>query len=355
MSAVALRWTIKNYAMQTIRKPLVSLKYFLSRIRLLGIHLLDAASDLFRYLQGSNAFQYKQDRQSLQVLIFFNYHKIEKSLSLPEVKPLFGLGYIETLLNLLDQWIALTRDCDAVAFRGALGALVQYRRKVGDPLSRQRPEILARIDRLLAAYPLDGSGANSGGVVTLSCQDVLPVISQDEFAAFVNQRHSVRMFSSRPIIDETITAAVKLAQHSPSVCNRQSARVRVFSSSADKAKVLECQNGNSGFGHLADRVLLVTSDLRAFLSSGERHQAYTDSGLFAMTLIYALHAQGVASCCLNLSQSFKEERKLRRVCALSKSEVPIMLIAIGYPPEHFPVALSSRLATDSILSFQAIK
>ena len=76
-----------------------------------------------------------------------------------------------------------------------------------------------------------------------------------------------------------------MAQQSPSDCNRQPWRVHAYTSPEDKERVLRVQNGNSGFGHEAARVLLISADTRTFVTSGERHEAYVNCGMFAMTLL----------------------------------------------------------------------
>jgi hypothetical protein len=139
------------------------------------------------------------------------------------------------------------------------------------------------------------------------------------------------------------------------VCNRQSWRVHVFSEAADKAMILRHQNGNLGFGHLADRVLLVTADMRTFVSSGERNQAFLDGGLFSMSLLYALQARGIATCPLNLSISFQVDRRLRKAARIPGWETPLMMIAVGYPPDRLNVAASARLPTESMLFFRSLK
>jgi nitroreductase len=315
-------------------------------------HSLDASYDLFRYLRYSNSFLYSSDnRQKLESLLFFYYHKIEKGLAMPTVKPLFGLGYIETTLELAEKWVQRTSDQEAVVFRGAYAALADYQKHVAKLLSQARPDIVRHLDQFLTDYAQPDQDLSCGGTITISKKEKSETCQSMNFERFVYQRHSVRSFVERHIPDTAIVHAVKLAQRTPSVCNRQCWRVHIFTSPADKARILQHQNGNEGFGHLADRVLLITADLRSFLSSGERHQASVESGMFAMTLILAFEAQGIASCCLNLCLSAFGEIALRRESRISEWEIPIMLIVIGYPPESLQVAISARKSTESMLTF----
>lgn len=315
------------------------------------IHSLDACYDFSRYLGYSNSFIWSvRDRQRLESFLFFEYHKIEKALALPDVKPLFGLGYIESLLDLLERWVRLTGETDAVVFRGACASLVQYREHVAEPLAKERPNIARRLDAFLADYEVSDQDLDLGGTIALDAEELQA--QTNSFDHLVRQRRSVRNFAKRHIPDSAIRQAVSLARKSPSVCNRQSWRVHVFTSDADKATVLQHQNGNRGFGHLADRVLLITADLRSFLLSGERHQGFTDAGMFAMTLLYALRSQGIASCCLNACTSWSQDVALCRACKIPRWETPVMMILIGYPPESVRVAAAARISTDAILSFR---
>jgi hypothetical protein len=52
--------------------------------------------------------------------------------------------------------------------------------------------------------------------------------SRHDLSGFFASRHSIRQFSDKPVDLEMIVRAVRMAQKTPSVCNRQAARVYVF-------------------------------------------------------------------------------------------------------------------------------
>lgn len=316
------------------------------------LHCLDAFYDLVRYLHFFTPLRTRtRQRCKLEALIFLHYHKIEKTLALPETPELFGTTYLATLLDLLDRWAESTGDLQAVVFRGALGALRMYRDRVGRRLGEECPVLLDRLDRQLAASGKMNAGRQEGGTCQLTAAALQTAV---DFEQLVQMRRSVRNFSPRPVPDDVISQAVRMAQQSPSDCNRQPWRVHVYTSPEDKERVLRVQNGNSGFGHLAARVLLISADARVFVTSGERHQAYIDGGMFAMTLIYALQAQGVASCCLNLARYCFQDVAVHRACRIPAWELLIMMVAIGYPPSELQVAVSARLPTEAVLSWRAL-
>jgi hypothetical protein len=138
----------------------------------------------------------------------------------------------------------------------------------------------------------------------------------------------------------------------PSVCNRQAWRVYVFTDDEDKRRVLQHQNGNRGFGDRISQLLVVTCDLSAFVTIGERAQAWVDGGMFSMSLVYALHFAGLGTCCLKAPNEIREDRALRRVCGIPDCEVVIMMIAVGHLIEEFAVAQSARRALEEVVQFR---
>lgn len=114
-------------------------------------------------------------------------------------------------------------------------------------------------------------------------------------------------------------------------------------------EALRWQPGNRGFGHLASRALVVTVDLQAFSGPGERNQAWVDGGMFAMSLLYALHSLGYGACPLAWSQRSSFDRQARAALGIPPNEVIIMMIAVGTLPERFRVAVSQRLSGKTAL------
>ena len=320
-----------------------------------ALHVLDAAYDFVRYLRFFTPLRARTaEKRKLEALLFVHFHKIEKTLALPDPPPLFATGYLGAFLDLLDRWGKSIGDPQSVAFRAACGALLRYRERVGTRLAREFPELSARLDRTLASYAPANPEEPSGGTRRSSAVEFRAVAEATDFPRLAEARHSIRNFTPDPVPDEVIVRAVRIAQRTPSVCNRQAWRVHVYTSPEDKEVVLRTQNGNSGFGHLAARVLLISSDSRVYVTSGERHQAYVDGGMFAMSLVYALQAQGVASCCLNLCNYFFQDVAVHSACQIPAFEVPIMMIAIGYPAAEFEVALSARLDTREMLAWRQL-
>ena len=171
-----------------------------------------------------------------------------------------------------------------------------------------------------------------------------------DFSEFAHQRHSVRWYSDEKIDEDTIVRAIKLAQTAPSACNRQSIKVYVIDSEEKKQQVLKLQNGNRGFGHKADKILLITSDMKCW-SYRSRSSAYLDAGIFTQNLLYALHYYNICACTLNASVDRKTRKKIQSIIGHDESEIAIVFISIGKAPDQFMVAGSQRINTQQICKF----
>ncbi len=187
-----------------------------------------------------------------------------------------------------------------------------------------------------------------GGTHDIRREQVLAHARRD-LAPFFASRHSIRQFAPDPVPRALIEQAVVMAQKTPSVCNRQTSRVYAFDDPIERRQVLACQRGNAGFGHEIQVALVVTSDIEAFFTVGERNQCWVDGGMFAMSLVYALHSLGLGTICLNWSVEYPLDRRLHTVAGIPASQAVIMMIGVGFLPERLRVTQSPRKALDEVL------
>ena len=72
--------------------------------------------------------------------------------------------------------------------------------------------------------------------------------AHDSFAQLALARRSVRDFADVPVPDDALREAVRLAQLSPSACNRQPCRVYAVTESARMAELLEFKTAIAASG-----------------------------------------------------------------------------------------------------------
>jgi nitroreductase len=197
---------------------------------------------------------------------------------------------------------------------------------------------------------IDAATDGQGGVLPAgaSREAVVEACAPRDFLDVVYGRRSVREFTSEPVADADIARAVQIAMQAPSVCNRQSARVHQIDDPRTIAAVLKLQGGFGGY-EMPPRLLLVTSDLRAFLFAAERNQPFIDGGLFMMTLLLGLEQVGLGSCSLNTAMGTEREVKIRQILGIAEHEVFIACIAVGHYDPAVLVPQSKRVAVDDIL------
>lgn len=252
----------------------------------------------------------------LEAQLTRDYHRAEKGLALAEPRQPFGAD----LLRRLDALIPTAENtASAESYvqdaRSARAALVAW--NAGGEVD---PEVA----------PVDGEGDRLTSIQTM-------------FAT----RHSVRDFADRDVDEALLREAADLARTSPSVCNRSPWLVRFYQGTMAQ-EALQYQSGNGGFGHAVPAVAVVSVELGYFVGSGERNQAFIDGGIFASSLMWALHGLGLDTCMLNLSLPVPIERRLRDGLGIPASEVPIMMIAIGYGRDGHRVSRSPRRAVDKL-------
>lgn len=180
-----------------------------------------------------------------------------------------------------------------------------------------------------------------GGYLALDAESIR-ADARGDFASLARSRHSIRHFSDAPVDPALIQRAIEIAQKTPSVCNRQSWRVYCVREPDLKQRVAQLQGGNRGFGEQIDTLLIIASDLHSFFAINERNQAYVDGGLFSMSLMYALHYQGLGTCALNWSADVRKDRRLKKVAGIPDCMNIIMLMAVGQLPDTLRVARSVR-------------
>ncbi|TDP63344.1 nitroreductase family protein [Roseateles toxinivorans] len=306
--------------------------------------------DLSNYLTGSGLLRQYQHRSSLEAGLIKAYHRIEKGLALREPRPGFGRDAVDTLLRDGEKFLQLHGPSTTlVRVVQALDEYVAFNRGHGVDLAWLLPRLEAMRQALQAGNCWRAAPVEAG--TRLVRRDDIHAAAKHDLSAFFAQRYSVRQFAPEPVQAELIEQAVRMAQKTPSVCNRESGTVFVVTDRARMAELMALQNGNRGFGDQAGALMIITSRQDTFLSAGERYQAWIDGGLFAMSLIYALHSLGLGTCCLNWSVEPQADRALKSASGIPTDHAVIMMLALGHLPEEFRVANSPRRPLTEVLHY----
>ena len=300
--------------------------------------------DARRFLRFSSVNGRQGSAGNVRAWIDADVHKIEKALALKTPRPGFGKPVVRRLVDNLHSYLDHSEaDLSVELAVNALAAYEEFNARHGVSDDQLASEIRSVRDRTA-----EGCDGGRGGTRDITRRDI-HACAKIDLEPFLLSRHSIRQFSDEEVSPELIERAVKMAQRTPSVCNRQATRVHVFSDPTDRARVLSCQLGNAGFGEQIKVALVITVDLETFFSVGERNQGWIDGGMFAMSLIYALHSLGLGTCPLNWCAEKERDEHLHRVAAIPDSEMVIMQIAVGHLPDTLKVAQSARKPLSRVL------
>lgn len=268
------------------------------------------------------------------------YHRLEKSLSFRNRRKGSGWSAASDLVTLMSRG---GFDPAAAGYHENVGIKVLHDFVALSPEEHRARE---QVDRFLQQTKLASA---EGGVIDLCADDLLAGRLESPERFFLS-RHSVRDFQPRPVPRELLERAVQLAMKTPSVCNRQAWHLYHLEQRESIDRALQLQNGNRGFGHEIPCLLIVTADLTAFDTHGERFQHWIDGGMFTMSLVLALHSLGLASCCLNWSRGPLDDLALRKSVRIDGAHTVITMMAVGYASENLKVCYSARRPLQSILS-----
>lgn len=312
ITAVAPQWIVRAYRKRGIRSE------FLRDYRDY------VASTAWR--RGAVSRDARRDPQeSARARLTLAYHGLEKGPTVPNPHRPFG---VQKRVQ-VEQWLGVTE---------ALGASPEAAEHARDAIN--------------AMEAFNKTGIISDIVSPRSSWDGRRV-PLDRLEQFMTSRNSVRNFDpDRTLPVDEVHSAVKLAGAcTPSVCNRRAYRAHYYARRDQIDAALALQNGNRGFGSTVPGLLIVTERRSAFVGAGERNQRWVDGGLFAMTLVWTLHAFGMGTCFLNWSQTNQQSDRLRTAVGIPEDEDIIVLIALGYPSADHRVARSpERLLSDVLVT-----
>jgi len=269
------------------------------------------------------------------------YHSLEKSLSYKLRRRGAGWNTAEELMVLLDD---LTDKKESIGFQDkiAINVLEEFCRLDKSELAETNS---AKIDWLLSEF--ERYRIVGGGTVSLSPEYFSAHALEDPEDFFLS-RYTVRDFSEKIVSKKIIERAITLSMKAPSVCNRQAWHVYNIINKDKIIELLKFQGGCTGFEHEVPSLLLITIDLKAFDSAGERYQHWIDGGIFSMSLVLAFHSLGLSSCCLNWSRTAQADLKFRKLINIEPEHSMMLMLAVGYPKDEIKVCASARRPLDEI-------
>jgi len=149
-------------------------------------------------------------------------------------------------------------------------------------------------------------------------------VSESACLEFLLSRRSIRVFEDRDVPMDLVMKAIDVARYAPSARNSQPWRFYVVKRRDVIDKLSEIHVGATPLKR-AKLAIVVTS---VPSESPTSHQV--DAALAAMYLWLALHCLGLGAVWI---QTLKNVDDVRKIVGIPDSEIPIAILAVGWPAE----------------------
>lgn len=302
------------------------------------IHINDCA----RYIRYSQCVFNKTNKAALEAAITRRYHGLEKGLSFTVRKKNFGKQKIHELIEHLERYIDLYGESASTAVSNSIIALKYY---VNTKATNDN-ELVKRIDDLLRKDVVMHH-VKSGEPTLSFTRAELQNSAIVNFEELCMNRHSIREYTTDLVSHKDIKKAIRMAQRSPSACNRQSVRCYYTCDNSKIDLLNKFKPGNMGFQNLGT-VIFITTDFNSHDLSEERHQGFIEAGMFAMTLIYSLQYLGLGTCALHASFKPSVEKRLLKDFGIKEKESLCIMVSVGHLPKEISVASSVRYPLEEV-------
>ncbi len=198
------------------------------------------------------------------------------------------------------------------------------------------------------------------------------ITKADEFYEMLRRRRTVREYSDREVPLELIESAILTAGTAPSGANLQPWRFVVVKDAEMKRKIREAaekEEYESYHGRMSEKwmrrlapigtdenkpfleiapYLIVVFRINSFVENGETEPTYYSQesvGIAVGMLLAALHNIGLAT----LTHTPSPMKFLQEILGRPKSEIPFVLIPVGFPAENAKVPDIKRKTLGEIM------
>lgn len=276
-------------------------------------------------------------------LIFYS-HALEKGLSHINFRAEFGKQALQALQKCMIQYNTLGYSKERYAYKNTLSCLKSYRKKHLDTENSVPQNFLTLFSDF--ADEIESADESIGGYSLLDKNQKMDNRTKN-FGELFQDRVSIREYAPEMVDLNLIKEAIQISTKTPSVCNRQSTRVRVITNSELISRTLKVQGGYTGY-KIPPVLLLVTTDTGAFIDYRERNQIYIDGGLFSMALLISIEYVGLGACALNAMFGLEAEREIRNILNIPENENMIVFITVGNLLNETPYPKSFRYSGEFI-------
>lgn len=284
----------------------------------------------------SATFGTDSDILKMKYTLLRENHVIEKGMSMPNPRKGFGKQKVYNLIVRLEKYFKLYGETDKYFLVYPLSTIKKYIDFTKEDSDIKSIE--SAFENFLEEVGIKNEELTvNAGISVISKSEISKF---DSFEIMLRNRHSIRHFENELPPKETLDKALEMAQLTPSACNRQAWHTHIFFNEKCH-ELLKMQGGCGGFENDIHCAIVVTADMKGFLSY-EPFQQYVDGGLYAMNLINSLHFQGLGTIPLSCGFYHSKLETIQKKFEIPENETMILIIGTGILPENFKIAVSKR-------------
>lgn len=283
---------------------------------------------------------HKSKKNKLEAMMLVNAHSLEKGFSVKNPRKGFGQVKAIKLSNLIIKY-AKKYDYNIYPIFESYGILnyyMSYLKSIdisNDVLTNNFDIIKRKIGSTDDRYKC--------GIEMFNFEH------NCDYSSVVLNRHSIRNFKNEDINIRDFEEAVKLANCSPSACNRQPQKVYAVFNNIISSKFSKLLCGNKTITDNVNNFLVITVD-RSYFYGNEEYQWYVNGGIYVDSLVNALFYKKIGSCIMQWFAFGTNEKKIKRLLNISKHEAIICVIAIGYPDDNITrICAQRKQISDTII------
>ena len=304
--------------------------------------------DGFNFIRYTEVLPKKNDRiERLQFQLTVGVHSLEKGLSFKKKKKGFGevkaIKQLSTLLSYINQGYP-TDNYAVLETIAIIEAYIRYKKSVGEFI----PEIESLFQKCKDLLNDTQKNYCQAGVDTvvkgeLLCTD--PIACAD----LLKKTRSIRNFDkTKKVSEEEILSAISLSRTAPTACNRQPIKVYYSMDDEKNKAVSRIVPGNTGFEDEIPNFLIITS-AKNYFGVFEYNQWHVNGGIFLGYLRLALHIVNLGSCIFQWGLR-ADEKSLRQLCHIPKSEAIVAIVGIGHYAEQSFCIKAQRKSVEEYIS-----
>ncbi|WP_165732998.1 nitroreductase family protein [Polaribacter sp. 20A6] len=279
-----------------------------------------------------------------------NVHRVEKGLIMKERRLIFAVDFItETMDAFVALWSVEKMEGN-LQYRWFYDVLNEYFSVTGSHavIDVEKARFQDHTKRYITKERNIDSIKNAPYKRELKLESK---ISYDQFYDLTVYRRSVRWFLDKKVSHDLVDKAILAAKQSPSACNRQPFKFKIFDDPILLKQVANLPMGVKGYVEGIPMMIAVVGSLDAYFDERDRHIIYIDGSLASMTFMYALETLGLSSCAINWPDIEVLEKKMESTLKLEKHERVIMCIAVGHPDLDLKVAYSGKRDISDIRTY----